>query len=161
MKIFWIILTIIAVVSLVYIICAWRFYRKMSVAMSFKDIFKKIDIPGVTLYNNGKPFTFIIDTGSSHCVIDKRVIDELKYVPLSNSGTIYGIDGKKVPSSLVMLELTRDNYNMIDNFQVLEMPAFDNLNDEDKDVKIAGILGGTFLNKYGFIVNYKDYTLRR
>lgn len=166
MQTFLIIILSISFLLLTGVIICWNKFRKTGVIMSFKDVFKRTQEPGIVMYNNGKPFVFIVDTGSSHCVLDKRILSELSYTKLGNAGTLYGVDGNKINTELVMLELSKDNHNMMDSFQVLDMPAFDNIKAESmkgggEPVEIAGIIGNSFLNKYGFIISYKDYTIRR
>lgn len=153
------ILIIISIAFIALIALSGNFAEKLKTILSFEDFFST-GMSIVPLYNNNKKFYFIVDTGSSNCVLNKKMLDKFVYEKLNTSGSVYGIEGNTVETESVKLELSTKNHTMSDDFLVLDIPAFDNMSRQHNNIQIAGILGGTFLSKYGFIVDYKTLSLK-
>lgn len=123
--------------------------------LSFADTMGRLKLPVVSLTNNNKSFNFLIDTGSSVSIIDTLVVDQLKYTKLESEGTAYGIDGNVFTVEYAQIELSHESTKFEDEFQMMRVDAFDNIEKVD-GMKIAGILGSTFLKKYNFTIDYEN-----
>ena len=161
MKIVLIILGVISLISLLFVIISWLFYRKLSCIASFKDTLETIDLPIIQFINGQSTFNFVIDTGASNSILNEEMLADFYYKPLNVEGSVYGIDGNKISTNCVEIELIANEYKMIEVFQVMNVPAFDNISQQHEGMKIAGVLGGAFLKKYGFIIDYKDFNLKK
>lgn len=123
--------------------------------LSFADTMGRLKLPIVSFTNNGQTFKFLIDTGATLSVVDSNILDKLDYSKLDIKGNAYGIDGNIVNVDYVAMTLSHDDIKFVEQFQVMRLDAFDNLRETD-NIDLAGILGGTFLKRYNFVVDYKE-----
>lgn len=123
--------------------------------LSFADTMGRLKLPIVSLINNGQTFKFLIDTGATLSVIDSNVLDKLDYSKLDIKGNAYGIDGNIVNVDYVAMTLSHGDTKFVEQFQVMRLDAFDNLRETD-NIDLAGILGGAFLKRHNFVVDYKE-----
>lgn len=129
--------------------------RNFLVRLSFTDNMGRLNLPVVSLTNNGQSFNFLIDTGATLSVIDSNALDKLAYTKVETTGNAYGVDGNIVPVEYARIELNHEKTKFVDEFQIMRVDAFDNIKESDK-IEIVGILGSTFLKRYDFTINYKD-----
>ena len=126
---------------------------------SFANTSGEMKFPIITFSNNNRLFNFLIDTGASYSVIDSAILDEFDYKVIEDAkGTTYGIDGNLVNVSYILANLKLGNNEFKEAFQVMRVPAFDNLK-EKNNIIIVGILGSVFLDRYNFMVDFSDYNL--
>lgn len=123
--------------------------------LSFADTMGRLKLPVVSLTNNGQTFKFLIDTGATLSVIDSNILDKLDYSKLDIKGNAYGIDGNIVNVDYVAMALSHGDTKFVEQFQVMRLDAFDNLRETD-NIDLVGILGGAFLKRYNFVVDYKE-----
>ena len=123
--------------------------------LSFADTMGRLKLPIVSLTNNGQTFKFLIDTGATLSVIDSNILDKLDYSKLDIKGNAYGIDGNIVNVDYVAITLSHGDTKFVEQSQVMRLDAFDNLRETD-NIDLAGILGGSFLKRYNFVVDYKE-----
>lgn len=126
--------------------------------ISIKTPLEKEGLPLVTLDCKGVPMTFLVDTGSSHCLITKKALKKLSNVKQMNSKVrMYGVDGKVSEVNRVMLSLTYKGYDVFTGpFTVADM-RFPKTNKSGKTVdtpSFHGILGFPFLHATGTKINY-------
>lgn len=152
-----VILIIVLVLILAFILNGIEDYHKENslIRLSFADKLGKLKLPIVSLVNNGRVFNFLIDSGATYSIIDTPFLEQMSHKKLEAEGSAYGVDGNKVPVSYARIELTHDDYKFVDEFQIIRVNAFDNIKETD-GITIAGILGTEFLQRYNFIVNFKD-----
>ena len=129
--------------------------RNSLVRLSFTDNMGRLNLPVVSLTNNGQSFNFLIDTGATLSVIDSNALDKLAYTKAETTGSAYGVDGNIIPVEYARIELNHENTKFVDEFQIMRVNGFDNIKESDK-IEIVGILGSTFLKRYNFTINYKD-----
>lgn len=129
--------------------------RNSLVRLSFTDNMGRLNLPVVSLTNNGQSFNFLIDTGATLSVIDSNALGKLAYTKVETTGNAYGVDGNIIPVEYARIELNHENTKFVDEFQIMRVDAFDNIKESDK-IEIVGILGSTFLKRYDFTINYKD-----
>lgn len=125
------------------------------IRLSFVDTMERLKLPIVSLTNNGQIFKFLIDTGATFSVIDSNTLDKLDYSKLDIKGNAYGIDGNIVSVDYVAMTLSHGDTKFVEQFQVMRLDAFDNLKKTD-NIDLTGILGGAFLKRYNFVVDYKE-----
>lgn len=126
--------------------------------LSFADSMGRLNLPVITLTNNGQAFNFLVDTGASLSVVDSTALDKLVHTELNTIGDAYGIDGNIVKVNYVEIQLDSANFTFTEQFQVMRLEAFDNLRETD-NLHLSGILGSAFLKTHGFIVDFKTLTL--
>ena len=48
-------------------------------SMSFMESMNLTELPVVTFYQEDKKFNFLLDTGSSDCIIDSNILDQIEH----------------------------------------------------------------------------------
>lgn len=145
---------LIAIMVIAYLIV--KYNNNDIETMSFRETMDLVGLPIVTFRNNNKRFNFLLDTGASTSVINKKVLSEMDYKNTNMGGTIFGMEGNQVDAPLVYIELTYKEKQYDDIFQCVDMTAaFDNVKQE-YGVTIHGILSSHFFEKYKYILNFKD-----
>lgn len=160
MVIWHILIAFIVVIVLAVIINGIEEYNNKNTLaeLSFADSMGRLDLPVITLTNNGQTFNFLIDTGASISVVDSVALDKLNYTKLNTVGDAYGIDGNVVKVSYVSMDLTNGDIAFTEQFQVMRLDAFDNLRESD-NLDLSGILGGSFLKALGCIIDFEKLAL--
>jgi hypothetical protein len=114
-------------------------------------------VPLVLGYINGKPAWFLLDTGASHSILD---LDQLlrygMYTDTVSLGEFIGIGGKSniyIPAGLTDFQLGEKFYTV--PFTSTDLSgAITNLQ-TFQGIRVFGILGSDFINKYGCSINYR------
>lgn len=120
--------------------------------------FKKVEYPIVTFYQNGKPFNFLIDSGSNMSFITNKTFNSMEYEPANYTMNVEGVDN---------ISETVEFYNIRFNFKdKIFVNAF-GLKDIDFSIikqntgyNIDGIIGSLFLDKYGMMLDFENHRLQ-
>ena len=160
MVIWHILIAFIVVIVLAVIINGIEEYNNKNTLaeLSFADSMGRLDLPIITLTNNGQTFNFLVDTGASISVVDSIVLDKIEHTKLNTVGEAYGIDGNIVKVNYVSIKLTKEDMTFTEQFQVMRLDAFDNLRETD-NLELSGILGSAFLKAHGFVIDFEKLTL--
>ena len=149
-----ILITLIIVSAIALIINGIEDYHSM-IKIPFGETMAELTLPVVDFTNNGKTFNFLVDTGASYSVIDSRILKKIKHIKLKDTGNAYGVEGNIVPVEYAKITLNHEKGEFTDDFQVMKVEAFDNIKKANK-IEIIGILGSSFLEKYGFVIDFNN-----
>lgn len=131
-------------------------WKKPDYVFSFEDTMGTRKVPVVSFRHNNETVNFIIDSGASHSIINYSSIDKFNYTLIEDTnGTVYGLDGNKIQTKIVSVEITKNGHVFNDLFQVLPVPGIDKVNSTE-GIEIHGLLGSEFLKKYQFLINFKS-----
>lgn len=134
----------------------WLFKK---VGFSFKETMTDVGIPIVTLKNGEKEFNFILDTGSDISHIDSNIKDSLsdtEEVEGDNLTVITANGSVEGNNSWIRVPLNYKKQSFTEDFIPLDLhDSFESLR-EDTGIQLHGILGGTFLRKYRYVLDYDD-----
>ena len=129
------------------------------VVISIKDPLEKEGLPLITFDCGGTPLTFLLDTGSSHCLISSDVVDKLPRIEgFDLEGTMYGIYGKLSNAKKTLLSLSYKDYHVFSGYftvSPLKFPKKDKLGRVYNRPLFHGILGLPFLAYTGTKINYQ------
>lgn len=145
---------------------AYESKLKGQAKMAFKNTFKKTGLPIVTLRDRlGNPINLLVDTGSnvSHLKLGviEAIADSERVVPVDKNGNsvskqaVITASGEVSPTGYYRLTLFHGDKMFTEVFEVLDL----NTTFEGWGVEIHGILGGTFLDKYKYVLDYSDKTM--
>lgn len=128
--------------------------------LSFYESMKLCNIPVISMKVGDKDINFLLDTGSMESIMDIRIIEllNLPYTPHEKTFSIYGVTGNttSVPSVLMNLEykgVVYEGHFMVKDFS----DSMDIIKDE-YGVRIHGVLGASFLEKYKYVLDFKTLT---
>lgn len=152
MKIIIIVLILLVIINIYYV----KFYKKKPIIIaSFKKAIDLVRVPVISFENNNQTFHFIIDSGASHSIIDINSIQNFIFKEKDGKSQVYGVDGNKINSRSVIVELTKKNYCFINDFQILPVGGFENIKSK-YGIEISGLIGNDFLSKHEFIMDFKN-----
>lgn len=126
--------------------------------ISFKGGMDLAELPIITLYQDSKKYNFLLDTGSSCCIINKSVLETLKHEQSNTTFNITGIEGVKTNDcSTCDVKLYYNNTEYDANFIIKDMTdAFSGIKN-DTGVTLHGILGNDFFERYKYVIDFKRY----
>lgn len=125
--------------------------------VSFKEALDLTGLPIVTFKQGENKINLLLDTGSSKSVILPSVLNVFKHEKLNEGGTVYGMEGNIIETVFVDMDFILNNTNYSEKFQVIDMSSAFNSLKQDTGVTIHGILGNSFFEKYGYVIDYKDF----
>lgn len=127
--------------------------------ISFFESLKLIGLPLITMESNGIDVNFLLDTGSNKSFIDINLVDMLNSSLIEGrEATVTGINNKSSKTTIYNLELDYKDNHFENEFQAFDFePTVGHLK-KSKGIIINGIIGSDFLEKYGYIIDYNDYT---
>lgn len=132
------------------------------------DIMESLEglgLPVVNVRIGSCQLGFVVDTGSTHSLLDKGVVDQLSkqfagqdkppIEPLENADcSIMGIDGQPKDNAAVKLAFDFEELHYTQQF--ISQPLYDAfVSFEQQGYHIHGILGNDFLTTNNWIINYK------
>ena len=138
---------------------ALNLWLSKKIGFSFKKVITDVGIPIVTLKNGEKEFNFILDTGSDISHIDSNIMDSLsdtEEVEGDNHTVITASGSVENNNSWVRVLLNYKRQNFIEDFMPLDLHDSFKVLKEDTGIQLHGILGGTFLRKYRYVLDYDD-----
>ena len=157
------IIVIVFIAILVIVIVTMIEYTKSKrfPSIAFDSIYESLELPIITLSNNGKEFNFLVDTGANRSIFDSAFIEDLLYEPIQNmQGTMYGLDGNVRTIEYIRIILSKGNDQFLDVFQLTDLQSTFNRIQQDYGMTIHGVLGNSFLNKYRCIIEYNNYCMK-
>lgn len=124
--------------------------------MSFKDGFRLTGQPIVIFNQGGKSFNFMLDSGSTDCIVDKGALKSIKHKLINQKTTLTGMDGIQhiVPWCMITLEFNNKDYEFAYLVQDLK-PILKNIK-ESTGVTIHGFLGSKFFNYYKYVLDFDE-----
>lgn len=129
------------------------FKRKKKI--SIKEAIDLTGFPIVTLKSNGKPFNFLLDTGSNCSVLDVKCPKKLEGVFTGDFTTLSGLDGIEREVKFFRAQLSYEDRGLTEDFQVTDLSGpFESVKKEF-GVTLHGILGNSFFTKYNSVINFE------
>lgn len=132
--------------------------------ISFKESLDLVGVPIITFTNKNKKYNFILDTGASNSVINAEVLKHLEYTKIEGNSQLWGMEGNVQYVEYVKMPLYYWGVEFEEEFQVVNMEESFNKIKEGFGVKVSGILGSSFFNKYDYILDFDNlvvYTKKR
>lgn len=121
----------------------------------------KAKLPIIMVKVEDKHLCFILDTGSTCCLVDSNVVEYFKDI-VEPIGDYYisGIDGTRYKVDMVILPFNFEGYTYKPKFCVQPLSdAFKGI-EEDSGIQIHGLLGTDFLIENKLIIDFNKVELR-
>ena len=120
----------------------------------------KAKLPIIPIEIKEQYLCFILDTGSTCCLIDSNVVEYFKDIvePIGDY-CISGIDGTKHKVDVVILPFNFEGYTYKPKFCVQQLSdAFKEI-EEDSGIQVHGLLGTDFLLENKWIIDFKELNI--
>ena len=126
-------------------------------SMSFQQAMDLLGLPVITLYQGGKKFNFILDTGSTHNIINKSVLPEMNYYICEDvKSNLSGIECNKKQVDMCAINLTYKDKEYPSTYLIGDLD--DTFADMKKEsgVNLHGLLGSSFFNQYRYVIDFNE-----
>ena len=124
--------------------------------MSFKEALDLVELPIVTFLNKGIKLNFLLDTGSSQSIINESMLPSLDTKKSEDSMIIVGVEGNKVSSDLCTMKVGYKDQEFAHTFAIKDLDEAFGVVKQESGVQIHGILGSDFLQKYKYVLDFKE-----
>lgn len=124
--------------------------------ISFQNSMDLTGLPVVTFHQGEKKINFILDTGSTDCVIDSSYLKKLKHKKLDVVMNNQGIDGikQKVNTCLINIYYKDKGYEC--PCLIRDMSVSINNIKESTGVTVHGLLGSKFFNEFKYVLDFDE-----
>lgn len=125
---------------------------------SFKNAFKLTGLPILLFEQDEVVLKFVLDTGSSVCVLDESSISKLKdFKYLDKEDNLVDVNGNKVRRKYGTFKFKCDNKDFENEFVISDLTNIRKGIKEDSGISIDGIVGSDFFSKYQYIIDFNKY----
>ena len=150
---------VILVLVIVFIINTIDDIRKRNNSkISFKEAMDLVELPVVTFYNGDTKLNFLLDTGSNVSYINSSIIPLLVHEKTDKEMNTIGIEGNKVSNQFCKMSVTYKNQVFEEEFSIADLDEAFGVVKQESGVQIHGILGSKFLERYKYVLDFKELT---
>lgn len=130
--------------------------RKDKTKISFKEGLDLTELPIVTFKQGDKKLHFLLDTGSNISYINSEVIKDLEVEDLNASSSTVGVGGDDMETKHYNIKIGYRDQEFVEEFGALDLSkAFASIEAEG-GIRLHGILGNKFFEKYKYILDFKE-----
>jgi len=152
-----IIISLLATILLAVLVNTYEDIKKRNkLKMSFKEALDLVELPIVTFVNKGTKLNFLLDTGSSQSLINESMLFSLETKRIEDTMFIVGTDGNKISSNLCTMKVGYKDQEFEHNFAIKDLDEAFGVVKQESGVQIHGILGSDFLQKYKYVLDFKE-----
>lgn len=156
--------TLVIIVSLILcigiLVLEWyhlyRNKRKEQTKISFKEGLDLTELPIVTFYQGSKKLHFLLDTGSNISYINKAVLDSVEAEDCGEKSNTFGVEGNGVETHHYLMKIGYKDQEFVEVFGALDLSASFGAIEKESGIKLHGILGNRFFERYKYILDFKE-----
>lgn len=128
-------------------------------SISFQEGYDLTELPVITVIYNDKKLNFILDTGANLSYINKESLDEkdIKVKINEEKSRTITAGGNIDNTHMVQLEFKYKDHVFSDNFVVQDFSRIFRELAQETGVKVHGLLGTSFFNKYKYVIDFSKY----
>lgn len=154
------IISLWALLASVALCQAFRMLCMKGTRYKFSNFPEVVDVPYITMDVQGNILNLVVDTGCGVSLIGSDVFNsmELMYKNTNSSVHLTAITPDNVQSSLIRVDFNIGKKEVYENFGLCEVSDFGNF-EKMYGIKIHGILGSSFLDRYKCKIDYGKHQL--
>lgn len=133
-----------------------KYKRKEQTKISFKEGLDLTDLPIVTFYQGDKKLHFLLDTGSNISYINKEVLDTIEATDLNAASSTYGVEGNGIETRHYTIQIGYKDQRFTEEFGAVDLSGAFSAIEEESGIKLHGIIGNKFFEKYKYILDFKE-----
>ena len=146
-----ILVTLICIFILEYI-HIYRNKRKEQTKISFKEGLDLTELPIVTFKQGDKKLHFLLDTGSNISYINSEVIKDIEVEDLNASSNTVGVGGEDMETKHYNIKIGYKDQE----FGALDLSAAFASIEAESGIKLHGIIGNRFFEKYKYVLDFRE-----
>lgn len=124
--------------------------------MSFKTAMDLCSLPVVTFYQGEKRFNFLLDTGSTSCIIDSNILKDIKHDKSDMVSSLCGLEGNEVVVEACSITLYFNDRPYTYDYLMQDMSKAFGCIKQETGVTIHGIIGSSFFNEFKYVLDFAE-----
>lgn len=128
---------------------------KTGEVFSFKDAINLTGLPILTFYQGEKKYNFILDTGSNVSYVD--VSSSMQKTIKEDEKDIALIEGSDQNCPIATVVMSCGDVVYEHDFRIVDYSLAFNTICAQSGVPITGLIGGDFMSKYNYCLDYCEY----
>lgn len=153
------IVCLIVLVLIFIILEYYHLYRNKSkdrTKISFKEGLDLTELPIVTFKQGDTKLHFLLDTGSNISYINSEIIKDLEVEDLNASSSTVGVEGNDMETKHYNIKIGYRDQEFIEEFGALDLSgAFASI-EAESGIKLHGIIGNRFFEKYKYVLDFRE-----
>lgn len=125
-------------------------------AISFQQGFDLTGLPIITLTQGDTKLNFLLDTGSTSCIIEVDVARNLKCEPLEKYDYLTGAEGVTKVVQHCKIPLSYKDKDCTYKFLVNDLKTVFERIKQQHGVTLHGIIGSNFFNEYKYVLDFDE-----
>lgn len=151
------VISCILLIIVISIIVISKIHRQKE-DFSFKNAFKLIGLPILIFEQDKTVLKFVLDTGSTVCVLDESSISKIKnFEYIDKENNFIDINGGKVRRKYGKFKFKCENIDFENEFVISDLTNIKEGIKEDSGISIDGIIGSDFFSKYQYVIDFDKY----
>ena len=150
-----ILITLVCIFILEYI-HIYRNKRKEQTKISFKEGLDLTELPIVTFKQGDKKLHFLLDTGSNISYINSEVIKDIEVEDLNASSNTVGVGGEDMETKHYNIKIGYKDQEFVEEFGALDLGAAFASIEAESGIKLHGIIGNRFFEKYKYVLDFGE-----
>ena len=134
----------------------YRNKSKEKTKISFKEGLDLTELPIVTFKQGDKKLHFLLDTGSNISYINNEVINDIEVEDLNTSSNTVGVGGNDMETKHYNIKIGYRDQEFVEEFGALDLSAAFASIEAESGIKLHGILGNKFFEKYKYILDFRE-----
>lgn len=134
----------------------YRNKRKEETKISFKEGLDLTELPIVTFYQGDKKLHFLLDTGSNISYINKDILSSIEATDLETASSTFGVEGNGVEAHHYSIEIGYKDQKFTEEFGAIDLSAAFSAIEKESGIKLHGIIGNRFFEKYKYILDFRE-----
>ena len=124
--------------------------------ISFKEGLDLTELPIVTFRQGNNKLHFMLDTGSNISYINIDALKDLEVEDLNASSATFGVEGTDIETKHYNIKIGYRDQEFVEEFGALDLSkAFASI-EAESGIKLHGILGNKFFEKYKYILDFRE-----
>ena len=148
------------IIAIIALFIEWKHLirnkQKEKTKISFKEGLDLTELPIVTFYQGNKKLHFLLDTGSNISYINKDVIKSLKVEDLNASSNTFGVEGSGIETKHYLIKIGYKDQEFEEEFGAVDLSSAFGAIEKESGIKLHGIIGNRFFEKYKYILDFKE-----
>lgn len=134
----------------------YRNKQKEKTKISFKEGLDLTELPIVTFYQKDKKLHFLLDTGSNISYINKDILNNIEAKDLNSSSSTFGVEGNGIETHHYKIEIGYKDQKFVEEFGAVDLSTAFSAIEKESGIKLHGIIGNRFFEKYKYILDFKE-----
>lgn len=119
----------------------------------------QVGLPLLIVQAQAKNLCFLLDTGSTINVLDRRVVEFFQLSGETAKQRQFGIDGELQTTDVVELAFSLEEQEYKANFSVMDLSSAFGKVEEESGIQIHGLLGCSFMEQQKWILDFEKLCL--